>query len=127
MVVIKLDIETGEYVRTYNGYIAKVTGNRNELILDREIAYHGKYKSYLDEEEKQYVKHSHNIIDLIEIGDILSFENGSIAKIIEIEKPYFLLKNYGGEQYYEKDEWIAETKAILTHEQMESNCYRLED
>lgn len=63
---MKEEIEVGEYIRTDNGYIAKVIENKDELILDKEIAYHGIYRGYLYEDEKEYVKHSHNLIDLIE-------------------------------------------------------------
>lgn len=72
-------------------------------------------------------KPSESITDLIEIGDVLSFKDKGICRVLQIpteKQPYFLLKDYSGEQYYEKSEWVEEFDKILTHEQFETNAYK---
>ena len=66
-------IEIGEYVRTKTGYIAKLIGINRELGLlefDKPI-YKEKYKPSniisFTKFNKRYLKHSKNIIDLIEV------------------------------------------------------------
>ncbi len=66
------EIEVGEYVRTKKGYIAKVIDYKDELICDKTID-----KS----NEENILKHSKNIIDLIEVGD---YVNGREVKHIAI-------------------------------------------
>ena len=70
-------------------------------------------------------KTSPNIIDLIEEGDILSYKDGSICRVLEIADGYYLLKDIGGEQYYEKEEWLKDFKSVVTKEQFEEMEYKL--
>ncbi len=71
------EIEEGEYVRTYEGEIFKVQ-NYND---NKEIEYfQNEFNEYRD--KNIITKHSKNIIDLIEVGDILEIE--------EDKKIYFL-------------------------------------
>lgn len=64
-------------------------------------------------------KHSKNIIDLIEVGDYVNGkevygEDGKLAvELAEHMPPYELLED-------------MEIKSILTHEQYEQNCYKVE-
>lgn len=118
-------IEVGEYVRTDNGYIAKVVENKDELILDKEIAYHGIYRSYLEEDEKEQVKHSKNLIDLIEPGD---YVNGK--EILEVRQKIenglrYLMYSYVPIKYYV--ERTDEIKSIVTHEQFEQIKYKVKE
>lgn len=78
------NIQVGEYIRTIDGYIRKVTQ------VNKKGSYEGlcygaysldkKYKNSVGVSAKKILKHSKNIIDLIEIGD---FINGKMCIDIE--------------------------------------------
>lgn len=124
-------IEIGEYVRTKNGLIGKV--NKIELAGSG-VRYGGEYLSntiiqFNDGKvyerrvnEKDIIKHSFNLIDLIEVGD---YVNGNIVtdkylfagekSVIEIERNDTKCKCL-----CEKD-----IKSILTHEVFEANAYKV--
>ena len=66
-------IEVGEYVRTDKGYIIKIDKEKKNLQMLK----------FLDAEYGNIVKHSKNIIDLIEVGDYVNGE-----KIGQIENGF---------------------------------------
>ena len=81
-------IEVGEYIRTKKGNICKVLATREKSSFITNNGYTSTYQErYFVDNTKQYsilskpyvVKHSKNIIDLIEVGD---YVNGS--KVIDI-------------------------------------------
>lgn len=112
------EIEVGEYVRTFNGLIGQVV-----QITDYGYAiriYNG----------AEYVvravikKHSKNIIDLIEPGDIVNnhyvkavYLDGAV-KYIKLDNAYSPENHFTGVRTYEDD-----IETILTKEQMEANQY----
>ena len=107
------EIKVGEYCRTSAGKIFKVS----EVILDNIPK---------DENGTMIVtyitKHSPNIIDLIEVGD---YVNGYKVKgfdeddgDIMVEIPF---ENNSGYRL------IEDIKSILTKEQYENNCYKVEE
>ena len=119
------EIKVGEYVRTSIGKIYKLTEKKQEQIEN----YPG-FLQYI--EQKSIVKHSFNIIDLIEEGDYVNGE-----KVFGIEKDPFVKGqtdiffnrdevNYWGDrslsQITDKD-----IKSIVTREMMKSVEYRLEE
>ena len=72
------EIEVGEYVRTKNGDINKVIGIREELRDGKRVYSHKAY--YLDSRkgsltEAFIVKHSNNIIDLVEERRLCEWRN----------------------------------------------------
>lgn len=112
-------IEVNEYVRTKDGKIDKVINSNFYMSI------------YVECEKGLYlieniVKHSKQLIDLIEVGDIVNscivvgfgYEcvNGNKEKSILVEGKYtkvnFALLNW-------------DIKTILTKEQMEANCYKV--
>lgn len=131
------EIKVGEYIRVDNGIILKydfITKNNDEILLGQK----GKAYSFEDEEELEdfvrlrIVKHSKNIIDLIEVGDyvngykIYNMEyityNNRVDLVFTIFKtpidftsPYKVIVTW-----QEKD-----IKSILTHEMYEQNCYKV--
>ena len=139
-------IEIGMYVRTKKG-IAKVTkidDLDNVAWTDKKDIYFGvnRETGYLDwyiYDDGTVIKTSHNIIDLIEIGD---YVNGfKIVKIFinEFNNNKMLIALQRDDDYeysndlndYMCDESIhiynEDIKTILTKEQFENNCYKIGD
>ena len=104
-------IEVGEYVRTNYGRICKVINNNyfmpryleceNEMLIDR----------------TNIVKHSKNIIDLIEVGD---YVNGQKVYKITSACIYCVGKAV-------QNKFTINIETILTKEQYERNCYKVEE
>ena len=114
---INMNIEVGDYVRSRNGSIGKVTKTEDDKYLyeNKElITFIG-----------NVIKHSKNIIDLIEVGD---FVNGYRIDLIDswrvlvheargINRSGFSIPV----AQYEED-----IENVLTHEQYSQNCYTVE-
>ena len=120
------EIEIGEYVRTTNNGIKRIDTifeNKTVNKYGYEIGYDwdGKLYSYI--KTTDIVKHSQNIIDLIEKGD---FVNG--VKVISLYDDIFSrgIELANRHRITFKDEW-AEIKTILTKEQYEKNSYKLKE
>ena len=112
-----MEICLNEYIRTKNGKIDKVI-NDNYYISE----YIECEKGIVDKEN--IVKHSFNIINLIEVGDFVN-ENEVIDKyLFNGEIPVL---ETTGDEINAKYMCEGDIKTILTHEQYERNCYRLED
>lgn len=123
------EIQVGEYVRlARNQGINKIIDEDDDgfLILDVIIAdeYGDEcFEIALQDINKEILKHSKNIIDLIEKDDYINGE-----KVIDIFNPEFLslgelpYVRTQNNKYEEQD-----IKTILTKEQMENNCYRIEE
>ena len=122
-----MKLEVGMYVRTKKGLIAKYIGFEDFTYnFDSEIYwFYEYYNDYIYEEdfeewfEKRVVKTSHNIIDLIEIGDIVVSLNG--ANILE----YNLTTLSNIDEL--KDLWNIQRniKSIVTKEQFECMSYKV--
>ena len=125
------EIEVKEYVRTNNGLIGKVnkiemagSGCRfgGEFLTDTIIQFNDGKIYERRVKSKQVLKHSKNIIDLIEVGDIV---NGYLVidkYLLNGEK--VVLKTEGN---YTNVKCLCngDIKTILTKEQIENNCYRI--
>lgn len=127
------EIKVGEYIRTKNGRIGKVTkiveansGVRyaGEFLTDEIIEMNDNTIYNRRIKRLDIVKHSKNIIDLIEVED---FANGYTVITVNYKEQYIttLFVNNFGEKAI-KVLQDNEIKAILTKEQYELNCYRLE-
>lgn len=103
------EIKFGEYCRTKKGIIFQAKDN---ITINENIPK--KYKKLVDD----VVKHSKNIIDLIEVGDIVN--KGYIYEIGNAENGDRWIHNLNGLLLYNED-----IKTILTKEQIENNCYRI--
>lgn len=119
------NIEVEEYIRTRQGKIDKVEEIKTiSTKMDGNHIYGYKLKNnnaYWIEKE-WIVKHSKNIIDLIEVGDYL---NGTkITNIDNYDGIYTIEWEYGNVYTTEiiNDKFI---KTILTHEQYEQNSYKI--
>lgn len=110
-------LELNEYVRTKNGIIAKVIGVQSggieKYYFDKEVIDNFKELTQIGT-ENVVVKHSFNIIDLIEEGDFVNSQ-----RVEEISKDRIFLENMTG-IYEEK-----EIDSILTKEQFEAMEYEV--
>ena len=113
----EIEVEVGEYVRTYQGNIGKVkTITSTGIIIEdeRHIHFDG------------ITKHSFNIIDLIEVGD---YVNGEVVEIIYSydedgnDKDELGIKEVDCEEGYYISLKDIEIKSVVTHEQFNSVKY----
>ena len=117
---VKKDIEVNDYVRTNSGLIFKV----NEITYDEE------YKDYLYKEsfllvdwKENIVKHSKQLIDLIENKDILKVRIDKTIMFFGIDESTSDTKYKEIIKSIENGE--CELLEILTHQQFEANCYKV--
>ena len=113
-----MKLEEGMYVKTKKG-----RGKMNYFIINN----YTQKLTYIDNkgvsnilENDEIIKASHNIIDLIEVGDIMTTNNlGGEVTHIEGDKIYTTC--YDGEYCYD-----YQIQSILTREQYESMKYEVE-
>lgn len=121
-----MEIKVGEYVRTIYGIfkVAKIDGLY--IYLDKQY-FDNQYQTMRDVTFKErIIKHSFNIKELIEDKDIIKVKTkenailmiGFDEKTIDIKYKEIIEEIENGEY---------ELLEILTHEQYERNCYRLEE
>lgn len=111
-----MEIEVGEYVKLYSGNFGKIIAIKEEteeFMIDCIPSW------WID-----FVKikrHSKNIIDLIEVGDIVEVQNK-----LDGSKTIFNLNKYIIDIYKEQIEnGSIKLASILTHEMYEENCYKI--
>lgn len=133
------EIEVGEYGRTNFGKMIKfawlesLEGKRYEnkvLLINEDMLNNDFY--YFHKGEK-IVKHSKQLIDLIEVGDIVNKE--LVIGIIDITNNKEeiigkkLITQYRSAQFTGLDIkhyiYANDIKTILTKEQFEANCYKV--
>lgn len=122
-------IEVGELARTTDGIIGIIENydNGEYWIRHSDIDIWKCSEDYI-------VKHSKNIIDLIEVGDLVNgykvlaiadsiYENSKRILIYRDtrEEKWIYIQEYDGKLHTQDD--IVE---ILTHEQYQANCYTVE-
>lgn len=109
-----LKIEEGMYVRTEKGEIKKVFqyNKQEDNLIWCTLNCHATIKSSI-------VKASYNIIDLIEVGD---YVNGLPVVHNAKNNGGNIVIVVNGDAYNEE-----EIKSILTKEQYENNCYKVDD
>lgn len=115
------EIKVGEYVRTKRGEICKVLGIRQEQRTGKRVYGHLAY--YLDNHKGSLtpafiLKHSSDIIDLIEEGD---YVNGEPVEKVE-KNEFDLIEITTTTEYLTKNDDI---KSIVTKEQFESIKYEV--
>lgn len=123
------EIKAGEYVRSLvNGEISKVLEVSN-LLEEPNIKYYktGKFTGFCSTEDYN-VKHSPNIKDLIQAGDIVIYTINCKMTDIEIVKEHTDARTL--EKTLRVGLWSLEQvdiKQILTKEQFERESYRVEE
>ena len=129
-----MEIEVGEYGRTNLGKIIKFAwigyseGKKDEskvLLINNDILSNDFYYFKIGE---KIVNHSKNIMDLIEVGD---YVNGKEVKQIAMFEgfPDYPKLIFTDEKYLIPGETIEnkDIKTIVTHEQMQSIEYKVEE
>ena len=117
-------IEIGEFVRTKNNGIKRIdtifeNKTVNKYGYECGSDWDGKWYSYI--KTTDIVKHSKNIIDLIEPGDVVEVLDIDWIRIFNIDDED-ILEDFK-EEIQEKN-W--KLLSILTKEQYSQNCYSLE-
>lgn len=120
---MKDKLEPNMYIRTKWGYICKII-NINDF-REPTMKY-GVEASYLKDimfiGDDDISKASHNIIDLIEVGD---YVNGRLVYKNDEENYLYLIGFDADGNFYEDS--LKEIKSIVTHEQMEQMAYKVGD
>lgn len=121
-------IEVGEYGRTNFGKIIKFAWyeKEKEILNDKAVILVDKMRTTTDcfyyfEKGECIVKHSKNIIDLIEVGDIVEIFDVLNEDVIYIWNEEML------KALKEDIQNGIGIRRILTHEQFEANCYKVEE
>ena len=123
------DIQVGEYVRTKKQGIKRIdTIFKNKTVnkYGYEIGSEWDGKLYSTIKTTDIAKHSFNIIDLIEVGD---YVNG-IKVLGKTDEKLGMNYYCYSEQLGENNMLIIRAEnieTILTKEQYNSNCYRMEE
>lgn len=123
-----------EYGRTDKGnifiYANVLDENNNKLdyILVKEKSKHFANSYTLEKKwlkDEKIVKHSKNIIDLIETGDIVEYKKGNYTVKTDVfeDEGQLVVDDLINLKSIRK----IKIKSILTHERYQPNCYRLEE
>ena len=124
-----MDIKVGEYVRINNDNrncigVGKVTKILNDVIY---VDMNNKYNLSVSFKIENIAKHSKNIIDLIEAGDIVEYQVNSLSelKVGRVRKYRDARSNneYLGVEGFDITKIYI--KSILTHELYEANAYKV--
>lgn len=137
-----MKIKVGESVRTKSGFIGKVIAMHSGYALYYELNIKKEIQNNMMNGivyEDNIVKHSKQLIDLIETGDIVECfveEDVDGEDTIKYEVAGTGVTDLSGNKTNEIGicgesgvELIPfdNVRSILTHEQFERNCYRLEE
>ena len=118
---MKYKLKVGMYIRTKWG-IAKIIDfeAQNFLIkLDKKIMFENLPEYYDYTTIGNIIKASHNIIDLIEVGDVIT-TNNLCGQVTHVEGDKIYTTCYDGEYCYD-----YQIQSILTKEQFESMKYEV--
>ena len=113
-----MELKLNMYVRTEHG-IYKINGYINNNYTQKFTYIDNKGVSNILE-EKEIIKTSHNIIDLLEVGDIIT-TNNLCGEVTHIEGDKIYTTCYDGEYCYD-----YQIQSIVTKEQFESMKYEVE-
>ena len=131
-----MELKVGMYVRTKDGNIFKIIGgNVDNWEIDIDYSkleqteenwlelyrYNDNYSFFND---KDIIKASHNIIDLIEVGD---YVNGyKVERVNQYEVELELVGCFSGE-FYSETLRANDISSIVTKEQFESMSYKVDN
>lgn len=113
-----MDIKVGDYIRTELGYTGKVQ-SVNMFNADLYRTNNGTYS------KEEIVKHSFNIIDLIEVGD---YVNGHL--VVDLDKNIYnqklVITEVDGKDGAIRHHYLEKSiKSIVTKEQFQNVSYEV--
>ena len=113
-------IEVGEYVRINNDFRLIALGIGEVIRINQDTIYvKNNFELPFAFKIENIAKHSKNLIDLIEVGDIVN--NGYVYEIGNTEDGHKWVHNLNGLLLLEND-----IKTILTKKLYNANCYTVE-
>lgn len=120
-------IEVNDYVRTKNKGIRKIDRIDNNKTVNKYLYFTGaedfEGKEYGIIKTTEIVKHSKQLIDLIEVGDIVKDKyNKYEVTFVKDDKIYCNDYNLDDSLIILREQDIKE---ILAREQFEANCYKV--
>lgn len=120
-------IDVGEYVRTNNKGIKRIDRIDNNKTVNKYLYFTGiedfAGKEYGIIKTTEIVKHSKQLIDLIEVGDIVEDKyNKYEVAFVKDDKIYCNDYNLDDSLITLREQDI---KKILAREQFEANCYKV--
>ena len=120
------EIKIGEYVRINNDFRLIALGIGKVIRINQDTIYvKMNFELPIAFKIDNIANHSKNIIDLIEVGDILEIKEGNDICYLGLEKDTTTV-NYSDIKESIKNR-ECELLSILTKEQYNQNCYRLEN
>ena len=127
------ELQIGEWVRTKDGQIDKIYDYKKDTkiyICEKDLIIDS--QNLLATHIKDIVKHSKNIIDILEIGDIIELEGEKYQVLYDESynklgilipnKNYLAIKHTTLEYIFQKYKKVT----ILTKEQYMQNCYKVD-
>lgn len=119
-----MKLEVGQFVRTNNG-IAKIIGKNDDVRYYYPNAYISDTYLEINEDteylyEEDILKASHNIIDLIEVGDYVNGFKVHYCYCADEDSTGLFIDTEKGRQWLDKHSQI---KTVVTKEQFESMRY----
>ena len=124
-----MEIKVGECIRFKNGEIRQITGKDIDGHLLVDIYIHGS-KWLTFNEEADIVKHSSNIIDLIEVEDIIEYVEQTEGKEGTVLGKIYAQRIVDARELDEVKKDIKNNGikllSVLTHQQFEANAYKIE-
>ena len=113
-----MELKEGMYVRTKKG-IFQITNDKT--FIENKIEYIAVNGRYTCIDVNTIIKASNNIIDLIEVGDVIT-TNNLCGQVTRIEGDKIYTTCYDGECCYD-----YQIQSIVTKEQFESMQCRVEE
>lgn len=115
-------VEVGEYVRFDDGQIKLMTQELKDFIDEHESKSEKDLVEFLGR-----IKHSKQLIDLIEIKDLICFKNALSSNTLENEE--MIIHIFNNETLQEVKQAVEDEEikiiSILTKEQYMENCFEV--
>ena len=137
------EIEVGEYIKTETGFIRRIKSidkteatekcpvNMYWCNLDKPIKILkecSKDTIYaIEMSDAKKLKHSNNILDLIEVKDVIKYRINNISTTLETKGYVEGIVDISDEEMLQriKNDKNYEVLEILTHQQYMANCYKV--
>lgn len=125
------EIEVGEYVRTNNKGIKRIDRIDNNKTVNKYLYFTGREyfegKEYGIIKTTDIVKHSKQLIDLIEVKDVIKYRIDNISTTLETKGYVEGIVDISDEEMLQriKNDNNYRILEILTKEQYMANCYKV--